>query len=108
MAKQDGIKGPRRAIAGMAARKGASLTRNAVEKRLRVAGYSPAEIRGILAGQGFGKSLAMAAVAKLATRSVPGALLVSGGLVAKALLERRSRRRAESNDRAAGADDPAQ
>ena len=41
----------------------------------------------------LGKRIAGAALLRLATRSVPGAILVSGGLIAKALHDRRKARR---------------
>jgi len=40
----------------------------------------------------FGKRIASAALVRVATRSVPGAILVSGGLIAKALHDRHKAR----------------
>ena len=42
----------------------------------------------------IGRRIAGAALLRVATRSVPGAILVSGGLIAKALHDRRKARRA--------------
>lgn len=41
------------------------------------------------AGSGLAKGLAGAALARFATRSVPGAIIVGGGLLAKLLYDRR-------------------
>jgi hypothetical protein len=42
----------------------------------------------------LGRRLASAALVRVATKSVPGAILVSGGLIAKALHDRHKARRA--------------
>ena len=44
---------------------------------------------GKVAGSGLAKGLTGAALARLATRSVPGAIVVGGGLLAKMLYDRR-------------------
>ncbi|MGE3692804.1 MAG: hypothetical protein AB7F98_15625 [Novosphingobium sp.] len=44
------------------------------------------------------KGLAGVAVTRLATRSVPGAIVVGGGILAKALYDRRHKRRPEPED----------
>lgn len=44
------------------------------------------------------KGLAGAAVTRIATRSVPGAIVVGGGILAKALYDRRRKRRAPKNE----------
>lgn len=49
---------------------------------------------GLLPAPSLAGSLVGTAIARMATRSVPGAILVGGGLVAKALYERRKTRRA--------------
>ena len=49
-------------------------------------------------GKTMGKSIATHVATRIATRSVPGMLLVSGGLVAKTLFDRRvAKRKAEEN-----------
>jgi hypothetical protein len=92
-------------IAGtIALSEGLAATREALERRLARDGYSQREIAEIVASkEGFGTRFAAAAIARLATRSVPGALAVSGGLILKALFDRRRRRRGttavdEAND----------
>jgi hypothetical protein len=57
----------------------------------------PAALRrpgGLLPAPSLAGGLVGTAIARVATRSVPGAILVGGGLVAKALYERRKSRRA--------------
>lgn len=45
----------------------------------------------------LGMSLISMAAARIATRSVPGALFVGGGLLAKALYDRNSKRKADAD-----------
>jgi len=82
---------PAQAVADLVFTKGASLAKSAFEKRLGRAGYSKKDIRKIVERQGFAKRFAAAAITRLATRSVPGALAVSSGIAAKALWNRRKR-----------------
>jgi hypothetical protein len=49
---------------------------------------------GLIRGPSLAGSLVGTAIARIATRSVPGAIVVGGGLVAKALYERRKAKRA--------------
>ncbi|HTN15487.1 MAG TPA: hypothetical protein VL017_09840 [Devosia sp.] len=94
MAKAPGSRSPASALAGLAMRQGAKIARRSLDNKLRIGGYSPSELEGIVSGKGFVGTMAVAAVTRLATRSVPGALVVGGGLVAKALYDRRQRVRA--------------
>lgn len=83
-----------RYFAGVALRKSGSVARKHLDKRLAVHGLSTEDIAKIAGRrEGFGTRLGAALLVRLATRSVPGALAVGGGLVAKALLDRRKRRR---------------
>lgn len=52
----------------------------------------PAAAKRVLNGRTMGKSVVTYAATRLATRSIPGLLVVGGGLVAKTLLDRRSAR----------------
>jgi hypothetical protein len=54
------------------------------------------------AKRSIGRAIAGAAITRIATRSVPGALVVGGGLLAKSLYDRRRARKA-----APGKDDDA-
>ncbi|MET3470456.1 hypothetical protein ABIC78_000958 [Novosphingobium sp. 1529] len=51
---------------------------------------------GLIRGPSLVGSLVGTAIARVATRSVPGAIVVGGGLVAKALYDRRKIRRARA------------
>ena len=77
----------------MATRRAGAFARKRLDKHLKTGGLTTAEIeRAIRRKGGIGTRLATAVLVRLATRSVPGALVVGGGLVAKALIERRRRR----------------
>jgi hypothetical protein len=79
-------------IADIALRGGGRLLRHVVERALLGVAYSPDKARRIVKGRGMGQTLVGTAVARIATRSVPGALLVGGGLLAKTLYDRSRKR----------------
>lgn len=76
-------------IADIALRGGGRLLRGAVERVLLGAKYSPEKAKAIVKGRSMTQTLLGTAVARVATRSVPGALLIGGGLLAKTLFDRR-------------------
>ena len=82
-------------LADIALRGGGMLVRQGLERGLLGRKYAPEKTQRILKGRGFGEALIGTALAKLATRSVPGAILVGGGLIAKTLYDRRHRNRAK-------------
>jgi hypothetical protein len=85
-------------LADIAIRGGGRLLRHTVERTLLGAKYSPNKARDIVSGRSMFQTLLGTAVARVATRSVPGALLVGGGLLAKTLYDRskdRAQARAE-------------
>ena len=85
-------------LADVAIRGGGRLLRHTVERTLLGAKYSPNKAREIVSGRSMFQTLLGTAVARVATRSVPGALLVGGGLLAKTLYDRskdRAQARAE-------------
>ena len=75
-------------IADLVLRGGGRLLRHLVETNVLKAKYSPDKARKIVKGRGLAQTLISTAVARVATRSVPGAILVGGGLLAKALYDR--------------------
>ena len=79
-------------IADVALRGGGRLLRHVVERSLLGVKYTPDQARDIVKGRSMTQALVGTAVARIATRSVPGALLVGGGLIAKALYDRRQKR----------------
>jgi hypothetical protein len=88
-------------IADIALRGGGRLLRHVVERTLLGVKYPPAKAHDIVKGRSMAQTLLGTAAARIATRSVPGALLVGGGLLAKALYDRqkdRSRAKAEGED----------
>ncbi|NMN03369.1 MULTISPECIES: hypothetical protein [unclassified Novosphingobium] len=61
---------------------------------------------GLIKAPSLAGSLVGTAIARVATRSVPGAIVVGGGLVAKALYDRRKARRARKAAKAAAGPPP--
>jgi hypothetical protein len=83
-------------IADVALRGGGRLLRHVVERTLLGVKYPPEKAREIVKGRSMAQALVGTAVARVATRSVPGALLVGGGLLAKALYDRSKRGKAKA------------
>jgi hypothetical protein len=81
-------------IADIAMRGGGRLLRHAIEKTLLGAKYTPDKARDIVKGRSMTQTLLGTAIARMATRSVPGAIIVGGGLIAKTLYDRSKDRRA--------------
>lgn len=96
--KSDGIPGPSDSpatnfiLADMVIRAGSYLARRGVEKSLLANRYGKDAAHQIVANKTLGQTLISFALARVATRSVPGAILVGGGALAKTLLERRKSR----------------
>ena len=80
-------------VADIALRGGGRLLRYVVERALLGVKHSPDKAHKTLKGRGMAQTLVGTAAARVATRSVPGALLVGGGLLAKALYDRRKKRK---------------
>jgi hypothetical protein len=76
-------------ITDIALRGGGRLLRNVVEKNLLGVKYPPEKAKALVTGRGMAQTLIGTAIARVATKSVPGALLVGGGLLAKTLYDRR-------------------
>jgi hypothetical protein len=76
------------------AMRGASLLiARGVERAALRLRYRPGQAEDIVAGRSTIKTLAAVGAARMATRSVPGLLLVTGGLLAKTLFDRSLRPR---------------
>ncbi len=105
VAKADAAEGPspnpmtNLLIADLALRGGGQLLRHAVERTVLGAKFSPTKAKNVIAGRSMFQTLLGTAVARIATRSIPGAIVVSGGLLAKTLYDRRQDKR---NARAKG------
>ena len=79
-------------LADIALRTGGQLMRHAIERSVLGMKYDKKKARDIVKGRSMTQALVGTAIARLATRSVPGALLVGGGMLAKALFDRRKSR----------------
>ena len=96
--KSDGIPGPSHSpatnflLADIAIRAGTYLARRGVEKGLLANRYGRETAKDIVNNKTLGQTLISFALARVATRSVPGAIVVGGGAMAKALLDRRKNR----------------
>jgi hypothetical protein len=75
-------------------RGGGLLARRGIERALLARRYSPEKAKNIVKGKTMKQTLLSAAAARVATTSVPGALIVGGGLLAKTLYDRRKGRAA--------------
>lgn len=75
-------------------RSGGRLLRLGLEKGLLRNRYGGSTAKEMVENRTMLQTLASYAVARVATRSVPGAIVVGGGLLAKTLLDRRQSRRA--------------
>lgn len=69
------------------------LSRQSLEKAAARRHFGPAKAKAIVEERSILHTVAAYGVTKLATRSVPGALLVGGGLLAKTLYHRGSAKR---------------
>jgi hypothetical protein len=81
-------------IADLALRGGGQLLRHAIERTVLGAKYTPDKAKKIVKGRSMVQTLIGTVAARLATRSVPGAIVIGGGLLAKALFDRRQGKRA--------------
>jgi hypothetical protein len=82
-------------IADIALRGGGRLLRHLIERSLLSVKYPSDKAHRIIQGRTMKQTLIGTAAARIATRSVPGALIVGGWLVARALYDR-SKSRAEA------------
>jgi len=80
-------------IMDVAMRGASMIAGRAMEKTLLSARYSGQKAADIVKGRSLVQSMAATGAARLATRSVPGFLLVTGGLLAKAIFDRSFSRR---------------
>jgi hypothetical protein len=80
-------------IAEIAVASAGRMARRSMEKGLLKARFEREQATAIVEGRGMAHTMITAAVARVATRSVPGALLVAGGLFAKVVFDRSLSRR---------------
>ena len=79
-------------IADLALRGGGQLLRHAVERTMLGTKFGKGKAKDIVKGRTMAQTLIGTAMARIAMRSVPGAILVGGGLLAKTLFDRRQGR----------------
>ena len=80
-------------MADVVMRMGTSVLRTVVEKRFLKGRYGQDTARAIVDNRSFKKTIASVVVAKVATRSVPGAIIIGGGMMVKTLFDRSQKRR---------------
>ena len=107
-AKLDRVEGPspnpmtNLILTDLLLRGGGQILRHAVETSLLKTKYDKTKARKFIAGRSLTQTLVATAVARIATRSVPGMILVGGGTLAKLLYDRsRDRRTAQAEGRKA-------
>jgi hypothetical protein len=89
-------------LAGIVLRGGSRLLRDVVDRTLHPKGATPGKKRSVT------QTLVGTTLVRVATRSVPGALVVGGGLLAKTLFDRRHGKRAAGAEAAAAVDKQAE
>lgn len=82
-------------LADVALRVGGQLLRHGVERGLLGQKYGAGKAKKIVKGRSMAQTLLGTAVARIATRSVPGAIVVGGSLLAKTLYDRRRSKEAK-------------
>jgi hypothetical protein len=98
-------------IADAAIRAGSYIVRRSVEKGLLRGRYGSSAARDLLSNRTLGQTVISFGLAKLATRSLPGAVIVGTGAVAKSLYDRRrakrkkARQQGDASISAQGSDD---
>ena len=70
-------------------RGGGQILRHAVERSLLGTKYPKQKAKNIVKGRSMVQTMVGTALARIATRSVPGAIIVGGGMLAKTLYDRR-------------------
>jgi hypothetical protein len=84
-------------LADIALRTGGALLRRSVEKGLISSKLGSKKAGRVIKGRSMMQTLVGTAIARVATRSVPGAIVVGGGLLAKTLYDRKRSRKAEAS-----------
>ena len=107
-AKLDQVEGPspnpmtNLILTDLVLRGGGQILRHAVEAALLKTKYDAKKAKKIIAGRSIAQTMISTAVARFATRSVPGMILVGGGALAKLLYDRsKGKREARAEGKAA-------
>lgn len=83
-------------MANAIVRTGSILLRRAVDKRMLRGRYGKDTAQAAAENQGLGSTLTALALSKVAARSSTGAVVVGGGMLAKALYDRRQAKKARA------------
>ncbi|MAL00387.1 MAG: hypothetical protein CL805_15055, partial [Citromicrobium sp.] len=83
-------------MANAIVRTGSILLRRAVDKRMLRGRYGKDTAEAAAENQGLGSTLTALALSKVAARSSTGAVVVGGGMLAKALYDRRQAKKARA------------
>jgi len=92
---EHGVPGPSRnpatnlLLADIVLRAAFRLGRRYLERGLLRSHFTPNQAKRIVKGRPLSTSIGAMLVTRFATRSIPGAMLVGGGLLAKVMLDRR-------------------
>ncbi|MBX7459766.1 hypothetical protein [Qipengyuania huizhouensis] len=80
-------------LADLMIRAGSYVMRDAIERGMLRGRYGRETAREMIKNKSLGQQAISFALAKVATRSLPGALLVGGGALAKTIFDRSQKRR---------------
>lgn len=86
-------------LADVIMRMGTGIVRKGVERTFLRGRYGKATAKNLTKNRSMGQTLTTTAIAKIGTKSIPGAALVTGGLVVKLLFDR-SKARQDARKRA--------
>ena len=88
-------------LADIALRAGGALLKRGVERGVMGQKLGAKKAARVIKGRSMTQTLIGTALARMATRSVPGAIVVGGGLLAKTLYDRRKGKAARADGQAA-------
>ena len=74
------------------------IMRHAVERTILGTRYSKDKAKNIVKGRSMAQTIVSTMLARVATRSIPGAILVGGGMLAKTLYDRSQGKRASQRE----------
>ena len=80
-------------MADITMRAGSQILKSIVERRFKLSSYDPEKAKKILSKRSKTLTATSFTAARIATKSVPGAILVGGGILAKGLFDRSQKRR---------------
>lgn len=85
-------------MADLVLRGGGELLRRVVETSLLGRAVGKGKAQKVIKSGSMGQALIRTAAVRIATRSVPGAIIVGGGMLAKALYDRKKARKDEKGE----------